>query len=804
MKSLTNQIKRLTVGLSLLLTLGLSLSSTPAAGAGESFFIPATNRVDMVHDAARGCLYITDRNQVLRYDLNSRTFLSPYVLGSSLLGIDLSPDGNTLAVADDAYAGGSNWVYLVDLPTGTNQQVRFPLAFNEGGTYAVAFGSDGAVIISSKFRGSGWVPLRRYDPATGQVKVVFNPTGGSMVSSSGDGQTMAVVEASISSGPLNRYSVTSQVVSGTVSTGWNTWEGAVNRDGTQFAVPTVNGTYIYSQNLQLVTKLGTYAEGPIGLAYHPQDNLLFVAWVSTSHVRMYETHTMAEVTRYDCQHNFGWTGTWAFQQGRVRTSRDGEHVFVTVANGVRWISRASGPPADLALSMQDLPSPVLAGHDLTYLVTVTNQGPNSVSDARVFDRLPAGVNFVSATPSQGTCLLSNGLVICSLGTLNAGAVASVSIVVTPPVESVLTNIAAVVSNASDPIGTNNAATTFTMAKWLNWQADFLQARTDGKQQLLWRHLTNAVPDGQISLWTLGTNADLQATESCGPFPGWTAADMLVSRQANTPHLVWTNTNGAISVWNFNSSGAFLSAQTHGPFTGWTYSTAAISPTNNEQWVLWKHTTGQVSLWRLNSNSVYQSSVTMGPFTAWSAEELAISPVDGKLRLLWKNTDTSVSLWRLSNTGGFEAANTFGPFTGWTAQTLTIGPSDNKVRILWENTSGAIAVWRLTTSDGYETSTTFGPFSGWLTLGMVMRPDNMLQLPWDRTADHAFSLWRLNDTEGFEAAPSYGPYPGWQVFGGDVDGVNKPHILWRNTDGTISLWRLSPTGTIENTTNYGPY
>jgi DNA-binding beta-propeller fold protein YncE len=339
---------------------------------------------------------------------------------------------------------------------------------------------------------------------------------------------------------------------------------------------------------------------------------------------------------------------------------------------------------------------------------------------------------------------------------------------------------------------------------VTWLAGALRVRTDGTQHLLWRHLTNGVPDGQVSLWTLDTNATLQNAVTCGPFADWTVVDLTVSRQANTPHLVWTNTSGAISIWNFNSSGDFQTAQTHGPFAGWSYSQMTISPTNNDQWVLWKHNTGQVSLWRLNSNSVYQSSITMGPFTNWSAEEFVISPVDGKVRVLWKNTDGTHALWRLGIGGFLEGANLFGPAVGWTVQTLTVGPVDNKVRILWENTSGAVAVWRLTTADAYESSATYGPFSGWLTLGMTVRPDNKLQLPWDRTADHAFSLWRLDSTESFEAAPSYGPYTNWQVFGGDVDGANKSHLLWRKTDGAISLWRLSPTGALENTANFGPY
>jgi hypothetical protein len=350
-------------------------------------------------------------------------------------------------------------------------------------------------------------------------------------------------------------------------------------------------------------------------------------------------------------------------------------------------------------------------------------------------------------------------------------------------------------------GTSNLVSGSAFA---SWQADILRARPDGRQQLLWRHFTGVVADGQVSLWTLNTNATLQSAATFGPYSDWSVADMPVSRFDNTPHLVWTNTTGAISIWNLDSSGSFASAQNYGPYSGWSYRAVAISSTNNDQWVLWTHTTGQASLWRLSSNSVLQATSALGPFTGWSAEELAISPVDGKVRLLWRHTDGTQSLWRLSSDGAFEAANTFGPFTGWSVQTLTLGPADNQVRLLWENPSGAISLWRLTTNDTYEASTTYGPFSGWQSLGLTMRPDNKLQLPWDHTSDHAFSLWRLSITETLESAPTFGPYPSWQVWDGDVDGTNKVHLLWRNANGQISLWRLSPTGTIENATNFGPY
>src|SRR5204863_3865455 len=66
------------------------------AGPPPPAFISAPNRVDMVYDQGRDILYITSGNQVLRYQLGSGSFLTPFQLSGSLKGVDLSPDGNTL------------------------------------------------------------------------------------------------------------------------------------------------------------------------------------------------------------------------------------------------------------------------------------------------------------------------------------------------------------------------------------------------------------------------------------------------------------------------------------------------------------------------------------------------------------------------------------------------------------------------------------------------------------------------------------------------------------------------------------
>src|SRR5207249_4636243 len=83
--------------------------------------ISAANRVDMVYDAGRDILYITSGSTVLRYQLASDSFLTPFQLSGSLMGIDLSPDGNTLIVAEST-ATSNVQVHVIDLTSGQSRQ----------------------------------------------------------------------------------------------------------------------------------------------------------------------------------------------------------------------------------------------------------------------------------------------------------------------------------------------------------------------------------------------------------------------------------------------------------------------------------------------------------------------------------------------------------------------------------------------------------------------------------------------------------------------------------------------------------
>ena len=119
--------------------------------------------------------------------------------------------------------------------------------------------------------------------------------------------------------------------------------------------------------------------------------------------------------------------------------------------------------ADLAVTKSASPDPVTVGNDLTYNVTVTNNGPSDATNVMLSDTLPGGVTFVSATPSQGSCSEASGAITCDLGNLANGATATIEIVVTSTTEGSISNTATVHATETDPNINDNSATATAVA-----------------------------------------------------------------------------------------------------------------------------------------------------------------------------------------------------------------------------------------------------------------------------------------------------------------------------------------------------
>lgn len=110
-----------------------------------------------------------------------------------------------------------------------------------------------------------------------------------------------------------------------------------------------------------------------------------------------------------------------------------------------------------------MPFPAVVGENLTYTLTVTNNGPGAASGVILDDSLPTDVILSSATSSQGSCSGSVP-VSCALGglandVLASGASATVTLVVIPATATALSHSVSVAALEFDLDPANNHSTT---------------------------------------------------------------------------------------------------------------------------------------------------------------------------------------------------------------------------------------------------------------------------------------------------------------------------------------------------------
>jgi uncharacterized repeat protein (TIGR01451 family) len=121
-----------------------------------------------------------------------------------------------------------------------------------------------------------------------------------------------------------------------------------------------------------------------------------------------------------------------------------------------------GEGTDLRVEKADAPDPVAPGATLTYVATVANVGSEDVTGVILTDILPLGVQFVSATASQGSCSAPVVVLLtCQIGAVADDGAATVTIVVRPSVEGTIANTITAAGSAPDPNPGNNLSTATT-------------------------------------------------------------------------------------------------------------------------------------------------------------------------------------------------------------------------------------------------------------------------------------------------------------------------------------------------------
>ena len=115
------------------------------------------------------------------------------------------------------------------------------------------------------------------------------------------------------------------------------------------------------------------------------------------------------------------------------------------------------PVIDLTVTQEANTQHPIVGQDLTYTITVTNNGPDVVGNTVVVDTIPAGATFVSAAAQQGTFSRNGNVVTFQVGFLGSAQSATLTVVVTPNSAATMRNSASVTPTANDPNTANNTS-----------------------------------------------------------------------------------------------------------------------------------------------------------------------------------------------------------------------------------------------------------------------------------------------------------------------------------------------------------
>src|SRR5262245_52435246 len=120
--------------------------------------------------------------------------------------------------------------------------------------------------------------------------------------------------------------------------------------------------------------------------------------------------------------------------GRTRRTRLTAVICAAALIAVLGVTAGGSLAADpdVTFTVTEAPEPVTAGLNARYVFDVTNPTTSATFYNLFTNTVPAGATLVSVTASQSTCSVSGASISCQLGKINAGAAASVTILLTAP------------------------------------------------------------------------------------------------------------------------------------------------------------------------------------------------------------------------------------------------------------------------------------------------------------------------------------------------------------------------------------
>jgi uncharacterized repeat protein (TIGR01451 family) len=227
--------------------------------------------------------------------------------------------------------------------------------------------------------------------------------------------------------------------------------GGIVSPGSSPGVITITGSYTQTSSGTLSIEIGGPSAGQFD-----QLNVLGIANLDgTFTATLINSYIPANGTTWSpLTYAGGHSGVFATQN--LPTYPIGGSI-VSATNGNSFDLTAVTPAqANLAITKNG-PAGVVAGQNVVYTVTVTNNGPDAAAGVTVADPQPANLTFVS---NSGDC---TGNYPCNLGTMSNGQVRTITSTysTSPSFSGNVINTATVSSSTNDPNNSDNSASATT-------------------------------------------------------------------------------------------------------------------------------------------------------------------------------------------------------------------------------------------------------------------------------------------------------------------------------------------------------
>jgi len=401
---------------------------------------------DHVYDAQRELLYLTGTGQVLRYDVNSRAFLTPHAIGASLIrGADITPDGKYLYVAG---GDAANEFHKIDLDTGAIQPITYTPAFMESVPWDVGIASDGYGFLTTRFSGSGTVPLRRLQLSNDALTELGTTDQDRNIWRSADYSRLVFGSFVFAPQIYNASTSSFQTVVASVFDDPVT----INRDNSLIAVAGYRTLLVYDNTLtNVVFSTGNYDYNG-GVAFDPVRDLLYVGNSATNEVVAFDTRTWQIRFRFNGFAN-GVQRFQEYSEGLVSTSSDGRLLFVSTGQGTQ-VARLT-PRHRVALS----PDAVVTGKNFgdqlqAFRVAASDPPHNALLNTAPSQLRVVFNDAIDASTVQATDLVISGTAATGFTIENSTTVVFQLPPLTHGTHTAMIAAGAVLSALGDPVAAN--------------------------------------------------------------------------------------------------------------------------------------------------------------------------------------------------------------------------------------------------------------------------------------------------------------------------------------------------------------